>query len=61
MRAYYEKGHRAIGVCRPEVFKLHLALWWLYITLDWSQSPYRIGSKEFSIFVVRRGIENCIM
>lgn len=51
---YHGKGpkYRSIGVRRPELYKLHIALWWLYVTLDWQQSPYRKDSRCLKIFVV---------
>lgn len=55
MMLYEGKGEscRALGVYKPELFKLTIALWWLYVTLSWDQSPYRRSwARCFNIFVV---------
>lgn len=43
--------YRRLGIYRPELFKLHIALWWLYVTFDWSKPPYRSG-RTLDIFMV---------
>lgn len=49
----YENEYRAIGIYKPELFKLTIALWWLYITFSWLQSPYRRSwARTLNIFVV---------
>ena len=43
--------YRTLGISRPEWHKLHIALWWLYITFNW-QRPPRGNGRALEIFVV---------
>lgn len=47
-----DHAFRRIGIYQPECSKLTIALWLLYITFDWIQSPYREKSRCLNIFVV---------
>ena len=55
MKLKYEgkgKKYRVLGIYKPELFKLTFALWWLYVTFDWTQSPYSIDSRCMNIYLV---------
>lgn len=47
----YERKGRVFGIYKSEVFKLTIAFWYLYVTFDWTQSPYAVG-RCLNIFMV---------
>jgi hypothetical protein len=49
----YENDGRYIGIIFPELFKMIIGIWLLYVIFDWAHSPYApADSKQFNITIL---------